>query len=232
MCVNPVGFGPKPCAYFAWPPAVTVNSVRPWKAFSVEITRSLCAPKRSCAQRRASFSAASLASAPELQKNTRSANVDWTSRSASRSAGSLVNQFETCQSLRACSSSARTIAGWQWPSAVTATPLAKSTYMRPSWSQTREPSPRTGRNDAGAKHGTMSRSKSARVTDIVAAVDAATGSRRALAAITALVAASGGGLTGLPSALTRFGADSPSGRPFVLIDGSASYRSRYSAATT
>jgi hypothetical protein len=78
----------------------------------------------------------------------------------------------------------------------------------------------------------MSRSKSARVTDIVAAVDAATGSRRALAAITALVAASGGGLTRLPSALTRFGADSPSGRPFVLIDGSASYRSRYSAATT
>jgi len=59
------------------------------EAFSVEITRSLCAPKRSCAQRRASFNAASLASAPELQKNTRSANVDRTSRSASRSAGSF-----------------------------------------------------------------------------------------------------------------------------------------------
>jgi hypothetical protein len=40
-----------------------------------------------------------------------------------------VSQFDTCQSLCACSSSACTIAGWQWPSAVTATPLAKSMYM-------------------------------------------------------------------------------------------------------
>ena len=96
------------------------------------------------------MSAASFASAPELQKNTRSAKVCAVSRAASRSAGSLVNQFETCQSFLACSSSARTIAGWQWPSAVTATPLAKSMYIRPSWSQTREPSPRTGTNAAGA----------------------------------------------------------------------------------
>ena len=34
--------------------------------------------------------------------------------------------------------------------AVTATPPAKSMYIRPSWSHTREPSPRTGRNGAGA----------------------------------------------------------------------------------
>ena len=46
--------------------------------------------------------------------------------------------------------SAFTIAGWQCPSAVTATPLAKSMYIRPSWSHTREPSPRTGTNAAGA----------------------------------------------------------------------------------
>ena len=35
----PAGFGPNPLEYFAWPPAVTVNSVRPWNALSVEITR-------------------------------------------------------------------------------------------------------------------------------------------------------------------------------------------------
>jgi hypothetical protein len=150
MCVMPAGFGPKPCEYLAWPPAVTVNSVRPWKALSVEMMRALRGPKRSCAQRRASFIAASFASAPELQKNTRSANVASTSRCARRSAGSLVNQFDTCHSLRDCSSRARIIAGWQWPIAVTATPLAKSMYIRPSWSQTREPSPRTGTNAAGA----------------------------------------------------------------------------------
>jgi hypothetical protein len=48
-----------------------------------------------------------------LQKKTRSANVASTSFLASRSAGSLVIQFETCQIVRACSVSARTIAGWQ-----------------------------------------------------------------------------------------------------------------------
>ena len=72
------------------------------------------------------------------------------SRLASRSAGSLVSQFDTCHSVHAWSVIARIIAGWQWPSAVTATPLAKSMYMRPLWSQTREPSPRTGTNGAGA----------------------------------------------------------------------------------
>jgi hypothetical protein len=42
-------------------------------------------------------------------------------------------------------------------------------YMRPVWSQTREPSPRTGTNDAGAKQGTINWSNSARVTGIAAA---------------------------------------------------------------
>ncbi len=37
-------------------------------------------------------------------------------------------------------------------------------YMRPCWSHTREPSPRTGMNGAGAKHGTISWSNIARVT--------------------------------------------------------------------
>ncbi len=113
-----------------------------------------------------------MASAPELQKNTRSAKVASTSFFASRSAGSLVIQLETCQIVRACSLSARTSAGWQWPSAVTATPLAKSMYMRPCWSHMREPSPRTGMNCAGAKHGTMYSSNMARVTGMAAGDEA------------------------------------------------------------
>ena len=119
-----------------------------------------------------------MASAPELQKNARSANVASVSRFASRSAGSLVNQLDTCQILPACSVSALTIAGWQWPSAVTATPLAKSMYIRPAWSQTREPSPRTGRNGAGAKHGTITSSNVARVTGRDAALVAVAATSR------------------------------------------------------
>ena len=69
---------------------------------------------------------------------------------ASRNAGSLVIQFDTCQSVCACSVSTLTIAGWQCPSEVTATPLAKSMYMRPCWSHTRDPAARTGMNAAGA----------------------------------------------------------------------------------
>jgi hypothetical protein len=43
-----VGCGPKPVAYLAWPPAVTVNSVAV-KALSVDTTRDLATPKWSCA---------------------------------------------------------------------------------------------------------------------------------------------------------------------------------------
>src|SRR5439155_4840377 len=127
-----------------------------------------------CAYRRASLSAASFASAPELQKNTRSANVASTSFFASRSAGSLVIQLDTCQIVCAWSVNALTIAGWQCPSAVTATPLAKSMYIRPCWSQAREPSPRTGMKGAGAKQGTITSSKVARVTGSGAAFSAGT----------------------------------------------------------
>ena len=87
------------------------ESVRPWNAFSVDTTRARCGPERLCAYRRASFSAASFASAPELQKKTRSANVASVSRFARRNAGSLVNQYDTCHSVRACVSTAFTIAG-------------------------------------------------------------------------------------------------------------------------
>ncbi|MCY1432059.1 hypothetical protein D9M71_480450 [compost metagenome] len=55
--------------------------------------------------------AASLASAPELQKKARSAKVASTSLWARRRAGSLVNTLDTCHSLFACSVKAPTSAG-------------------------------------------------------------------------------------------------------------------------
>ncbi len=45
----PAGFGPNPLEYFGWPPAVTVNSVRPWNALTAVITRIFPSPCRSCA---------------------------------------------------------------------------------------------------------------------------------------------------------------------------------------
>ena len=42
-------FGPKPLAYFAWPPALTVKSVLPWKLLSVDTTRNFFSPTESCA---------------------------------------------------------------------------------------------------------------------------------------------------------------------------------------
>ncbi|MNY62660.1 hypothetical protein D3C86_1995200 [compost metagenome] len=96
------------------------------------------------------MNAASLASAPELARNTRSAKVASTSFLARRRAGSLVNTLDTCQILLACSVSALTSAGCAWPREFTAMPPAKSMNSRPDWSQTREPSPRTGMKAAGA----------------------------------------------------------------------------------
>ncbi len=74
-CLKPGSSGSKPWWYFSWPVAVTVASVRPWNELLrgddlVAVAGQPC----SLAYLRASLIAASLASAPELQKNTRSAN--------------------------------------------------------------------------------------------------------------------------------------------------------------
>ena len=124
------GTGSKPCVYLAWPPTLTVNSVRPWKALKNETMRFLCGAMP-LPRLRASLKAASLASAPELQKNTRSAKVASVSALASFSAGSLVITLERCQSLPACSVSAFTITGCAWPRTFTAMPPAKSMYSLP-----------------------------------------------------------------------------------------------------
>ncbi len=89
---------------------------------------------------RTSLIAASLASAPELQKNTHVAEGASQSRSASRTFD-VVNRFETCISRPTCSCTAATTFGWQWPTLLTEIPLRKSRYWYPSesisWSRNR-----------------------------------------------------------------------------------------------
>jgi hypothetical protein len=90
---------------------------------------------------RTSLSAASFASAPELQKNTVEPNERAVSRSASRTIGAFQKRLETCMSRAACSWIAATTCGWQWPVLQTAMPERKSRYSVPSTSTRTQPSP-------------------------------------------------------------------------------------------
>jgi len=77
---------------------------------------------------RANLMAASLASVPELAKNTRSANDVSTSVRASAGPGSLRYRLLTWHSLPACSRSASCHPWSLWPSTFTAMPAVKSRY--------------------------------------------------------------------------------------------------------
>ena len=94
--------------------------VRPWKPCSRAIT-----PARPVALR-AYFSAASFASAPELQKNACAPPKRSDSLAASARTGSVPNRFEACQSRSSCACAAASGAGCLWPSDTTAIPAAKS----------------------------------------------------------------------------------------------------------
>ena len=72
---KPSTLGPKPSRYLAWPPAAIVASVRPWNAPSKVSVRKRSGWPSTEWRRRAILIAASLASAPELAKKTRSAKV-------------------------------------------------------------------------------------------------------------------------------------------------------------
>ena len=88
--------------------------------------------------------AASLASAPELVRNTRWAKREaCTSSCARRIGGSLRKALEVCHSLPACSTRAACRSGSLWPRPHTAMPAAQSTYSRPWLSHRREPAPRS-----------------------------------------------------------------------------------------
>ena len=108
--------------------------------------------------RRVSLSAASLASVPVLTKNTRppapsapSGAVSASSRSASSTCCGVVKKLDTWPSVRTCSETAATSRGWPWPRVLTAMPPRKSTYSRPSASQTWAPAPRTRVSRGGPK---------------------------------------------------------------------------------
>ena len=62
---------------------------------------------------RAYLSAASIASAPELQKNACAPPKRSESRAASASAGSVRYRFDACQRRSSCSRAAASGAGWQ-----------------------------------------------------------------------------------------------------------------------
>jgi hypothetical protein len=105
-----------------WPVRVSAPIVRPWNAPS-QATILLRPVSRD------SFSAASTASAPELQNSTLAWPVS-PATSSSSSASSTVTwftyRFEVWPSVRICVVTASTTAGWAWPSALTAMPPTRS----------------------------------------------------------------------------------------------------------
>ena len=95
--------------------------VRPWNDPSI-------ATMRVRPVRRVSLNAASLASVPELVKNTRlrSAPVTAASRSASRIWPSDAKKFDTCPSRPSWAATAAVTPAWLWPRALTARPDKRS----------------------------------------------------------------------------------------------------------
>ena len=110
--------------------------VRPWKEPSAVTTSGRPVS-------RLILNAASLASAPELQKNTRPGRpASSSSRSASSTPGSCIARLETCPRVCACFVIASTTLGCAWPRIVVAMPPSRSVYSRPSTSHTVAPAPR------------------------------------------------------------------------------------------
>ena len=107
--------------------------VRPWKA---PAAATMCGRP----VRRAILNAASLASAPELQKNTRPRRrpaSSSTSRSASAICGAAAKKLETWPSVVSCVGDGLHDRGCAWPSALTAMPAEQVEVARvPSASQT------------------------------------------------------------------------------------------------
>ena len=103
----------------------------PWKTTTSPRGRAL----------RTSLIAASFASAPEFVKNTTPPSERVVSRSASRTIGAFQYRLPTCISRAACSCTASTTCGWQWPVLQTEMPLRKSRYSLPSASTSTQPEP-------------------------------------------------------------------------------------------
>ncbi|EUA54889.1 acetylornithine aminotransferase argD domain protein [Mycobacterium intracellulare 1956] len=98
--------------------------VRPWKA-SCAATSFVRPVSRDI------LKATSLASVPELQKNTRAgvssgAPSRATSSSASAMPGSVAYRLDVWPSVAICRVTASMIAGWRWPRMLTAMPPSRS----------------------------------------------------------------------------------------------------------
>ena len=111
--------------------------VRPWKDPSAVTTSGRPVS-------RLILNAASLASAPELQKKTRPGRpARSSSRSASSSPGSCMARLETCPSFAAWRGDRLDDLRVRVAEDVVAMPPSRSMYSRPSTSQTVAPAPRT-----------------------------------------------------------------------------------------
>src|SRR6266849_5880453 len=141
-CAKPAGSGWNGSEYLGWPPAVTVASVLPWNEPDV-VMISNAPPRLRAPHLRATLIAASLASAPELQKNTRDGKESWTSRRARSTWGRVKYRLDVWMRICAWAATAEATAGWAWPRRLTAIPATRSRYSRPDSSYTRQPLPRT-----------------------------------------------------------------------------------------
>jgi hypothetical protein len=132
---TPPGSGANASALPGCPVSARAPMVRPWNDPTAVTTSGRPVS-------RLILNAASLASAPELQKKTRPGRPARSSRrSASSSPGSCIARFETCPSFAAWAVIASTTLGCAWPRIVVAMPPSRSVYSRPSTSQTVAPAP-------------------------------------------------------------------------------------------
>ena len=139
---KPSSSGAKPSCTLALAVADRVAMVRPWKLPSITTTvgRAICLREP---YRRAILMAASLASAPELEKNTFAMPLNSHRRCASDSWAGTRYKLEVCINRLACSARVRVTAGWQWPRLHTPIPEMASMYLWLFSSYNHTPSPRT-----------------------------------------------------------------------------------------
>src|SRR6202042_208718 len=131
------GSGANGACLVGCPVSASAPIVRPWKPPCA--ATSLVRPVR-----RESLNAASLASVPELQNNTRASASPPrrpTSASASAMPGSAAYKLEVCPSVDICRVTASSTAGCPCPSTLTAMPPSRSRYDLPSTSVTTAPLP-------------------------------------------------------------------------------------------
>jgi hypothetical protein len=147
---NPGGNGWNGVCMAGLPVAASVARVRPWKPPRVATIPVAPSPRLARPHRLATLMAASLASAPELDRKTLASPPKCpTSRSASSTWGPVKYRLEVCPRVPSWALTASTTRGWACPAATTAIPPRKSRYSRPRASHSRTPRPRT--NSTGGR---------------------------------------------------------------------------------